>query len=144
MLTVYTPEQDEKWDRIVRSFSEFDTYWLSGYVKAFRIHGDGAERAAASAEVPAEYAAAVAAAVNLEGIILDLVGSWIWATGCTYIHKDALKAAGYRWASKKAAWYWRPESAACSRSSRKTLDEIREKYGSERLTGSGAVRYALN
>lgn len=41
MLTVYTLEQSEQWDRVVRSFREYDTYWLSGYVKAFRIHGDG-------------------------------------------------------------------------------------------------------
>lgn len=41
MLTVYTTEQAEKWDEIVRSFKDYDTYWLSGYVKAFEIHGDG-------------------------------------------------------------------------------------------------------
>lgn len=41
MLTVYTLEQLEQWDAIVRSFKEYDTYWLSGYVKAFQIHGDG-------------------------------------------------------------------------------------------------------
>ena len=41
MLTVYTLEQTEQWDAAVRSFKEFDTYWLSGYVKAFHIHGDG-------------------------------------------------------------------------------------------------------
>jgi len=41
MLTVYTLEQSEKWDAIVRSFKEYDVYWLSGYVKAFQIHGDG-------------------------------------------------------------------------------------------------------
>ncbi len=41
MLTIYTLEQSEKWDEIVRSFAEYDTYWLSGYVKAFKIHGDG-------------------------------------------------------------------------------------------------------
>jgi len=29
------------WDDIVRSFSEYDVYYLSGYVKAFHIHGDG-------------------------------------------------------------------------------------------------------
>lgn len=40
-LQVYTLEQSEEWDHIVRSFEKFDTYWLSGYVKAFRIHGDG-------------------------------------------------------------------------------------------------------
>lgn len=41
MLSVYTIEQSEQWDSIVRSFREYDTYWLSGYVKAFQIHGDG-------------------------------------------------------------------------------------------------------
>lgn len=41
MLAVYTLEQYEQWDAIVRSFREFDVYWLSGYVKAFHIHGDG-------------------------------------------------------------------------------------------------------
>lgn len=40
-LTVYTLEQSEKWDAVVRSFHDYDVYWLSGYVKAFRIHGDG-------------------------------------------------------------------------------------------------------
>ena len=41
MLTVYTLEQFEQWDSIVRSFKDHDVYWLSGYVRAFQIHGDG-------------------------------------------------------------------------------------------------------
>ena len=41
MLEVYTLNQREQWDEIVRTFSQYDTYWLSGYVKAFKIHGDG-------------------------------------------------------------------------------------------------------
>ncbi len=41
MLTVYTLKQSAEWDAVVRSFSAYDTYWLSGYVKAFHIHGDG-------------------------------------------------------------------------------------------------------
>ncbi len=41
MLTVYTMEQSEQWDAVVRSFKEYDVYWLSGYAKAFQIHGDG-------------------------------------------------------------------------------------------------------
>ena len=40
-LAVFTLEQSEQWDNIVRSFKEHDVYWLSGYVKAFHIHGDG-------------------------------------------------------------------------------------------------------
>ena len=40
-LTVYTIEQAEQWDAVVRSFEDYDVYWLSGYSKAFQIHGDG-------------------------------------------------------------------------------------------------------
>ena len=41
MLTVYTLNDTELWDKAVRSFKEYDVYWLNGYVKAFQIHGDG-------------------------------------------------------------------------------------------------------
>lgn len=41
MLSVYTLEQSEQWDTIVRSFENYDAYYLSRYVKAFQIHGDG-------------------------------------------------------------------------------------------------------
>ena len=40
-FTVYTLEQSEEWDAIVRSFKQYDVYWLRGYVRAFQIHGDG-------------------------------------------------------------------------------------------------------
>lgn len=96
-------------------------------------HGEGRDRADAAAEVPEAYAAAVAAVVNLAGVTVELVGSWIWVTGNTYIYREAIKAAGYMWAGKKRAWYWRPAEAACRRGSKMSLDDIREKYGSERI-----------
>ena len=106
-------------------------------------HGEGRDRQDAAAEVPRDYINAVAAVVNLRGLEVELVGSWIWVTGETRLHKDALKAAGYRWASKKVAWYWRPEYAACHKGSKMSLDEIKDKYGCQRLTGRGFDRVAL-
>lgn len=41
MLSVLTIEECDKWDRIVTSFKRHDVYYLSSYVKAFQIHGDG-------------------------------------------------------------------------------------------------------
>ena len=41
MIKLYDLSQWKEWDAIVRSFSEYDVYYLSGYVKAFQIHGDG-------------------------------------------------------------------------------------------------------
>ena len=40
-ITVYRLDRAEEWDAAVRSFREYDVYWLSGYVKAFQLHGDG-------------------------------------------------------------------------------------------------------
>ena len=41
MLVVFTLNQSNKWDKIVKTFKDYDVYYLSGYVKAFQIHGDG-------------------------------------------------------------------------------------------------------
>lgn len=41
MIKIVSLKNSIKWDDIVKSFSEYDVYYLSGYVKAFMIHGDG-------------------------------------------------------------------------------------------------------
>ena len=41
MIKLINLSQSTEWDAVVRSFSEYDVYYLSGYVRAFHIHGDG-------------------------------------------------------------------------------------------------------
>ncbi len=41
MLKIYTLENREEWDKIVSSFNKYDVYYLSGYLVAFKLHGDG-------------------------------------------------------------------------------------------------------
>lgn len=41
MLSVITIDNPEKWDEIVKSFENYDVYYLSDYIRAFEIHGDG-------------------------------------------------------------------------------------------------------
>lgn len=40
-LSVIKFDEPEKWDQIVKGFKNYDVYYLSDYVKAFNIHGDG-------------------------------------------------------------------------------------------------------
>lgn len=40
-LQVITIEEDEKWNSLVKSFINYDVYYLSGYTKAFQVYGDG-------------------------------------------------------------------------------------------------------
>lgn len=41
MIKEYTMNESEQWDKVVRSFKDYDIYYLSGYVKAFEQNGDG-------------------------------------------------------------------------------------------------------
>lgn len=41
MLEILDLSQAQRWDELVKSFSAYDVYYLSGYVRAFQIHGDG-------------------------------------------------------------------------------------------------------
>ena len=41
MLNIYSLEQADKWDAIVRSFLNYDIYWLSSYAKTLQVNGDG-------------------------------------------------------------------------------------------------------
>ena len=41
MIRLFDLSLSADWDVTVRSFAEHDVYYLSGYVKAFHIHGDG-------------------------------------------------------------------------------------------------------
>lgn len=41
MFEIITLEESNRWDTIVKTFENYDTYYLSGYVKAFKLHGDG-------------------------------------------------------------------------------------------------------
>lgn len=41
MIQIININRPEDWNRIVTSFESYDVYYLSGYVKAFQVHGDG-------------------------------------------------------------------------------------------------------
>ncbi|WP_455591221.1 lipid II:glycine glycyltransferase FemX [Bacteroides sp.] len=34
-------DEDILWDRIIRTFPDYEVYYLSGYMKPFQVHGDG-------------------------------------------------------------------------------------------------------
>ncbi len=89
------------------------------------------------------YRVALEAIICLAGIEIELVGSWIWVTGNTYAVRADLKAAGYYFASKKCAWYFRSAEYRCKSSRGKSLDEIKNKYGSEKIATKGSRVFAL-
>lgn len=72
--------------------------------------------------------AAINAVIGLTDIVIEVCGAWVWLTGDTKAHKEAIKAAGYWWACKKSAWYFRPPDHKSR--NKGDLEKIRDTYGS--------------
>lgn len=73
--------------------------------------------------------------VMLDGLIIEIVGDWIWLSGETYKHKTILKELNFLFASKKKMWYYRPEEHNRKGNTKPlTIDEIRAKFGSETVS----------
>ena len=107
------------------------------YTKCFdrlkKIHNDTAKEAGNKEmhETAQEFMEIINQIIFFDGIKIELCGSWIWVSGNTKEYKEQFKALGFYWASKKKMWYWRNQEGATRSRGGFTMDEIREKYGSE-------------
>jgi hypothetical protein len=69
--------------------------------------------------------------LHFENITIELVGSWVWVSGDTKEIKEKLKEIGFKWASKKKMWYFGEMKS--KNPTPKSMEEIKNKYGSETL-----------
>lgn len=79
------------------------------------------------------YGSEVFAALNAISSLhlnIEICGSWVWVSGNTKDCRDVLKLHKFKWAPKKLMWYFRPEDFKSFSRGKFTIDEIREKYGS--------------
>ncbi|MGI1678080.1 MAG: J domain-containing protein [Cellvibrionaceae bacterium] len=68
--------------------------------------------------------------IHLEGLEIEICGAWVWVSGETRKHKDTIKEANFKYASKKKRWYFRPEDWRSSSRGAYSMEDIRGKYGS--------------
>ena len=75
----------------------------------------------------------IAALINLEGLDIEICGSFVWVSGDTYPHKETLKGLGFKWARSKKKWYLAPEGWRKTGASM-SMNRIRKVYGSQKVT----------
>lgn len=81
--------------------------------------------------------------ISLQGIIIEIIGDWIWLSGNTYPYRQILKETGFFFAPKKIMWYYRPSDYKSSNTKPKTIEAIRNKYGSDVIENK-SVNYSLS
>ncbi|MBS1737760.1 MAG: J domain-containing protein [Bacteroidetes bacterium] len=114
------------------TMQSINTEYAFACAKLAKGAGLSDEEAETEIRLSEEYRQVIEKIINLPGIVIEIVGNWIWVTGNTLPVKATLKAAGFYFAAKKIAWYYRNE-AFKTRGSGISLEQIRAKYGSETI-----------
>ncbi len=77
---------------------------------------------------------------HIPGINIELCGTWIWITGETRSAKGFLKVNGFKFSSKKSAWYYHNDKTRSKGRGKFSLDEIRVYHGTmDLLNNTNAV-----
>jgi len=63
----------------------------------------------------------------------EICGSWVWLSGDTKPHKDIIKEAGFKWASKKKMWFYKPSDHVSKGRGSYSIDKIRETHGTQKI-----------
>ena len=123
--TAICQEISAEYDKVMQNFiNGFDD---SSYTKNDNGYSFWESREEHS-EVEKKVREAIEKIIMLDGLEIEIVGVWVWVGGDTKKHKEALKAAGYRWFCKKTKWAFAGKKS--SGRGTKTMDEVRERYGS--------------
>lgn len=106
------------------------------YAELFEVlkdrHNAAADEQHQTTEAPHEFIDIISALLKLDGLEVELCGSWLWIGGNTREHKEALKALGCRWSQNKGKWHWHhAEDGSKWHRGKATMSEIRFKYGSQ-------------
>ena len=71
--------------------------------------------------------------LNLPGITIELIGSWIWVTGLTHAVKETLKAEGFKFSPPKTAWYFHCGDYIKKDNVLRSMDELRNLWGHKEI-----------
>lgn len=115
-------------------FQEMSRQYEEAYNRLKDIHqnASGETYQKETKQTATEYADLINQLLHIPGLMIELCGSWLWITGNTRAAKDDLKSLGFRFSSKKQAWYFHSEPYRKHGKSEKSMDDIRNMYGSER------------
>lgn len=93
--------------------------------------------------VTANFEAIIEELLKMEGVGIEICGSFLWLDGNTYQYKTEIKAMGFKWASKKKRWFLAPEGWRKRGHRELSMGEIRANYGSQRVAAGKYVRKEL-
>lgn len=99
-------------------------------LKSFHKNAQGETYQRETAETARQWADIIDQLIHMDGVRIEIIGSWIWLTGNTKVYKEEIKVLGFFWSKNKAAWYYTGEEQKSKRRGHYDMNQLREKWGS--------------
>lgn len=80
-------------------------------------------------EAPWEFINLINELIKMQGVHIEVIGSFVWVSGDTKPHKEALKTLGFRWHTAKKNWYKAPADYVKRDRTKYSMNDIRNMYG---------------
>lgn len=87
-----------------------------------------------------EFADTINKVIHLDGIEIEIVGTWIWLSGNTYPHRDTIKAAGFFFSSKHKKWYYNGSTKKSKKHSKLSYEEVKNIHGCKTVKTAAQAR----
>lgn len=113
--------------------ADFETAWKRLKDIHTNAQGETYTNSRETSETAEQYMDIINALMKEPGIVIELCGSWLWITGDTFSAKSILKELHFKWSRKKSAWYFHFEPYRKRGKVERSMEDIRNMYGSERF-----------
>lgn len=107
------------------------------------VNGETYRSNTASTETAEEFKEIINALIHLDGITIEVIGSWLWVTGNTYPNRKALKELHFQFSKSKTAWYYHTSDYRKTSNKTFSLEQIRDLYGSQTVKTEPQLRLKL-
>lgn len=135
LLKKYHPDQPEGSEEATKEINtEYDLLFAT--LKACKQQNNQEEKKDEfNAEFDKAFREILAKIIDLN-VDIEVIGTWIWISGNTYAVKETLKRLGFRWISTRKSWAWHEEPYQKHHGKQKSMDELRNFYGSKVVKNS--------
>jgi len=137
LAMLHHPDKGDDTETMKAINSEYDVLFES--VKNLHKNAQGESYTKETTETPEHFRNIINALLNMDGVTIELIGSFLWLSGNTKVYKDEIKALGFKWSKNKCSWYLSPPGYRKISKRDFTMDDIREMFGSETVRGTQPI-----
>ena len=142
LILKYHPDRGGDHETMVKINLQYEEYFEK--LKDIHKTKDGKTYTKRTNEMPSEFRDMLEKLIKMAGIHIEVIGSFIWGSGDTKPHKDALKALKFRWHTGKKCWYKAPADYVKRTKTKYSMDEVRNMFGVQYETdGKESEKYKM-